>query len=264
MNLNHLPAWLIGVVLALIFPLAIEAGYRLHGLVAKGEPGRAEETGAGHIVSAALGLMGLLIAFTFAMAADRYETRRHLVMQEANAISTAWQVQRMVAEPERSQLDALMKPYVRYRLAYVAAGTDEARLEANAADARAVRQQIWAQTASALRGKAALTLANTILPATAQMFELAATRREALEETVPAAILWSLIAYSVASAGLLGYGLAASARRHVPGSVALFALVALTVALIVDLDQPRSGGILVSQETMQRIAAEILGTPAPQ
>ena len=115
---------------------------------------------------------------------------------------------------------------------------------------------------SGLRVPAAAVLANTILPATGTMFEVAATRREALEETVPPEILWSLIAYAVASAGLMGYGLATTSRRHVPGSVALFSLVALTIALIIDLDQPRSGTIEVSQEPMHRVAAEILAEPA--
>ena len=257
-NLDDFPAWLTGLVLALVFPMAVEAGYRVHGAFSKAEREEGEETGAGHIVSAALALLGLLIAFTFAMAADRYETRRHLVMQEANALSTVWHMQRQFAEPERGQIDRLMKTYVKYRLAYAQAGTDEARLDANAAQAQVVRQQIWAQTASALRAPAAAAMTNSVLPATATMFELAATRREALEETVPPEILWSLIAYAAASAGVMGYGLATGAKRHLAASVTLFALVALTIALIIDLDQPRSGGIQVSQKPMERVAAEIL------
>ena len=60
-----------------------------HDPVGQESPVQHGEHGAGHIVSAALGLLGLLIAFTFAMAADRYEARRHLVMEEANAIASA-------------------------------------------------------------------------------------------------------------------------------------------------------------------------------
>lgn len=263
MNLDNIPAWLTGVVLALVFPWAIEAGFRLHGALAKGGRKESEETGGGHIVTATLGLLGLLIAFTFAMATDRYETRRHLVMEEANAITTVWETQKLFAEPERGQLDALMKGYLKVRLAYVGAGTDETSLGINAADAQGVRQQIWAHTASALQAPAAAPLANAILPATARMFEIAQTRREALEDTVPQEILWSLIAYATASATLMGYALATAARRHVTGSAALFALVALTITLIIDLDQPRTGGIHVSQKPMERAAAEILGEPAP-
>jgi hypothetical protein len=261
LNLNNTPPWLLGVILAVVLPLAVEVGYRLHTFFAKGEIREREETGAGHIVSAALALLGLLIAFTFAMAADRYETRRQLVMNEANAIALVREVQQLFIEPERSQVDALMKTYVKLRLEFVAAGEDEARLNANSAETRIVQQQIWTHTANALRAPDAGPVTSTVvLPATAQMFAIAATRREALEATVPRAILWALIVYATVSAVLMGYGLATTARRHVPGSVALFLLVALTIALTLDLDQPRIGSIRISQAPMQRVAAEVLGT----
>jgi hypothetical protein len=140
MTLADTPVWLSGLIMALIFPLAVEGGFLLHRRLLQ-RSGEAETgDGAGQIVAAALALLGLLIGFTFAMAADRYETRRQLVVEEANAISTTYLRQQLFDEPARGRLSALTRDYIRARLAFVAAGVDQKRLDA--VDARTARSRI--------------------------------------------------------------------------------------------------------------------------
>jgi hypothetical protein len=261
--LSDVPAWLTGLILAILFPLAVEAGFRLHGMFSRRGPDEDSESGAGYIVSAALALLGLLIAFTFSMSANRFEARRHLVVEEANAISTVWLRQQLLAEPERSRLAGLMRDYVKERRAFVAAGSDRARLDANWASTGALQQRIWTETGAALRAPTAAPLTTAVLQATNDMFDLAASQRAALDAHVPPAILQALILYAAASAGVMGYGLSTGARRHLVASTTLFVLVALTIALIIDLDQPHRGGIRVLQTPLDRTAADILRTPAP-
>lgn len=259
-----MPSWLIGGVLAISFPLIVEAGFRLNAVFAdKGDEGDAS-AGAGHIVSAALGLLGLLIAFTFAMSADRYETRRHLVVEEANAIDVVWLRQQLLEQPERDRLAVLMRQYIKERRAFVAAGSNPKRLGADWARTVALQQKIWDETGVALRTPSAVPFTIVVLEATNNMFDLATSRRAALDAHVPPAILWILIIYGAVTAGVMGYGLAAAGRRHGVASTALFLLVALTIALIVDLDQPRKGLIVVHQAPLDRTASEVMSQPTPR
>jgi hypothetical protein len=214
-------------------------------------------------VSAALGLLGLLIGFTFAMSADRFETRRVLVIQEANAISTTWQRQQLLQGPARDQLAALMRRYLEQRRAFSDAGTDQAKLDADWGRTDALQQEIWRQTRAGLRLPVNAPAANLLIGSTNDMFNLAATRREAMDSQVPIAIVWTLIVFALTSAGIIGYGLAAGGGRHAVASTGLFLLVALAITVILDLEQPRTGSIKVSQAPLDRIASRILGPTAP-
>lgn len=70
-----------------------------------------------YIVSAVLGLLALLMGFTFSLAVDRYETRRALVLEEANAIGTAWLRAQLLEAPHRDRIGGILIAYADNRLA---------------------------------------------------------------------------------------------------------------------------------------------------
>jgi hypothetical protein len=255
---TSIPAGIVGIAMIVAFPLAVEAGYRLHRRLGAGVSRGESPEATGMIVSSSLVLLGLLIGFTFAMSADRFETRRRLVVDEANAISTAWLRQQLFDEPERGRLGLLMRQYVVARQSFAAAGMDTRKLDADDARAAELQTQIWRETAAALRTPAGAPLTVPVLQATNEMFDLAASRRAAWDAQVPRAVVRSLVAYAALTAMIMGYGLAVGGRRYYLASSGLFVLVAVIIALIIDLDQPGSGRILVPQEPLDRIAAQIL------
>src|SRR6185369_11884510 len=75
------------LVLGVAGCLEIGRALGLRGL--KGDPGGAL-SGLGPIEGAIFGLMGLILAFTFSGAAERFDLRKHLIIEEANAIGTAY------------------------------------------------------------------------------------------------------------------------------------------------------------------------------
>ena len=79
---------LIAVVLFALLLLCVEVGFRL-GRRAKASFDEPTKTQIGTIQGAILGLLGLLLGFSFAMAASRFEVRKQLVIDEAYAIGTA-------------------------------------------------------------------------------------------------------------------------------------------------------------------------------
>src|SRR5580704_8585929 len=86
---NIFTFWLLASCLLLVILASLEVGRRIGIHRRKADPEGAS-TGLGAIEGAVFGLMGLLIAFTFSGAASRFDARRQLVGEEANAIGTAY------------------------------------------------------------------------------------------------------------------------------------------------------------------------------
>src|SRR5689334_25327755 len=102
MDLDPLDVFPVGVTALLIAVLlvgACELGYR----VAR-RRGDVEKSDEGHVLSAMLALLGLLVGFTFSIVVSRHEQRRLLVVDEANAIETEYLRTQMMPEPSRSRL----------------------------------------------------------------------------------------------------------------------------------------------------------------
>jgi hypothetical protein len=261
--ISAVPSWAIAIILAVVFVLSVEAGWRLYTVRRRDHDDNGVTVGAGYIVSASLGLLSLLLGFTLAMSLDRFEARRNLVVDEAGAISTAWLRDQLFDQPFREQLDALLRDYVRERRTLASVGMSQTALDAADQRAGALQQRIWQETIAALRAPGASVLITPVLQATNEMFDLPAARRAALDAEVPPPILWTLVLVAVIAAAITGYGLAAGRHRHLVTSSGFFVAAALTITLIIELDQPRGGLIIVPQTPIDRVADTILNAPAP-
>lgn len=215
--MDVLPLWVSGLGLAILLPLSVEVGFRLHARMARrpGHPPEGDGRDWATIVSAALTLLALLMSFTVSMAVDRYERRRQAVNDEANAISTTYLRAQLFAPPARDRLSALTARYARDRRAVTLSGDDLRAVARFSTQTEADQLAIWLATRDALRQPEAGTLTTSLLQSVNQMFDLAATRRSTLEARVPARILFMLIAYAVVTAAMVGYGLGV----HPPASL---------------------------------------------
>ena len=251
------------LLLTVVFVLAVELGYRLHSGAlnrsrGRGEPDSGESgSGSGYVLSAALGLLGLLIAFVFSMANDRFVERRQLVVAEANAISTAVLRYQLMPEPHRSELLASMGDYVKVRLQFYDYGADMERVGQAEAQAEAMQAKIWRQVDAAVRTPEGAPFAMGVMMPTNEMFNLETSRRAALEERVPPRALHVLVIFSIVTAAIMGHGLAHGRRRHLVATSGLFILVAMAISLIVDLDSPRVGSVRVPQGPMENVARKV-------
>ena len=142
--MEAIPVWALFVATALLVVLAIEAGYVL-GRRALRRSKNEKESPVSAIAAGTLALLAFMLAFTFGIVSDRYDARKDLVRQEANAIRTAWQRSDFLPEPDRSQAVALLKEYVDHRLAAVqpAALHDPALLADQVAQSIRIQNQLW-------------------------------------------------------------------------------------------------------------------------
>ena len=118
--LDVLPLWGLFLVIVVLVLAAIEGGYRL-GSYRHRRSDREKDAPVGAMVGATLGLLAFMLAFTFGMAASRFDTRKQLVLDEANAIGTTYLRAAMLPE-RRDEIRALLRSYVDARLEAVRSG----------------------------------------------------------------------------------------------------------------------------------------------
>jgi hypothetical protein len=213
-------------VLFLAMLASAEIGRRI-GITRREQETERERVGLIAIEGAIFGLIGLLIAFTFSGAASRFEARRVLVVQEANAIRPA------LREKFRAYTDA--------RRAVVHSLPDQDASSAHATRAALLQKEIWEDAMTAL-SQASPQASLLLLPALNEMFDLAESRSIAVKTHTPAIIVVLLAVMAILSAMLVGYVLAGGKPFSV--TLHLFAFVFVmtaTLYVIIDLDYPRLG-----------------------
>lgn len=268
-----MPLWLATIILTIVLISVTEISYRIRrSALAKAPPEavEGENSGSGVMLSAALGLLALLVGFTFAMASDRFDARRMWVNEEANAIGTAYLRSRLAVGPDAETLPTLWANYAETRYA-IRVGKKSLREQLALLDrANEMQVRIWEATqreVATVRDDVTAELVD----ATNNAFDVAASRLTAAQARIPATVIWGVIVYAAVACAILGYALASDRRRLLMSSV-VTGLMSLSMALIIDLDRPDSGAVEVSQAPMQRAvqsiriwqaADEAKPTPAP-
>jgi len=251
------PLWAIWPVLSAAFLMLIALGYFARRFVQRKE-GQAEPSdGVGLLLSAALALLGLLIAFTFSMASARFDARRQAVLQEANAVGTTYLRFQLPDEPFRRLLSIDLLAYLDARSAFFAAGENPDAVDRADALTGQVETRIWTTLTGWIRARPGHTSNASLLQATNDMFDLAVSDRAAREARVPLTIIRAIVIYSAIAAFLLGQSLAFVKKPHPFASATVFILVALSIALILDLDRAASGTITVSKVPFDRAVVAI-------
>jgi hypothetical protein len=235
---------------------AHEVGYRLARYIFAGKSPFPSE-GLGVVVPVALSMTGLLIAFSFGMAENRYELRRVLLVAEANAISTANYRQQLLASPERDRLAPLKRDYASTRLRIVAR-RDSARETGMAwSHISDLQDKIWQVTGVALQTREGNRISLSLLLATNAMFDASEDHRAAMESKIPPRAIRVLVLLVLGTAGLTGLVLGLHGPRLRLVSSLTFALMALAISLIWDLDTARAGGISNPANSLERVVEQL-------
>ncbi|HYB69992.1 MAG TPA: hypothetical protein VEH80_04955 [Candidatus Bathyarchaeia archaeon] len=208
-----------------------------------------------------LGLLGLLLGFTFTMAVSRYDARKHLVVEEATSISTAVLRGQLLPAPQAEDVAGLFREYVDARLQ--ATERERRDQEPGALRARTIRiqSQLWAQaTAAAEKDPRAVTV-GLFAQALNEMFDNRARWQAALDDHVPESVLFLLAVVALFAVGITGFGFGLRGHRAMLAQLSLWLLITLVVLVIVDLDRPRRGLIRVSQTSLLNLQESLSRNP---
>jgi len=214
-----------------------------------------DTTSLGVLDGAVLGLLGLLIAFTFSSAASRFEARRQLAVQESNDLGTAWLRLELLPEGPRAELQQLFREYVDQRLATHAALPDVDQAAQAWARCGALQTRIWERAQSAAAALPANTASLLLLPALNSMFDTASARRAAFLTHQPPLILAMLIALALGAAALVGHAVARGGRGRWLHTWGFALITSLTCYVILDLEYPSVG--LIRMHLGEQLLTEV-------
>jgi len=244
--LDHVP--ILGVVAGtfLLVLLAVELGFRL-GRRRFNRPEHETEGPVGAMVGATLGLLALLMAFTFSLAASRFDARRMVLLDESNAIGTAYLRADLIPEPHRTAVRDLLREYVDMRLE-AARSLDASRTLTRSAELHTL---IWEHVAAVGRDNPGSITAGLFVQSINDVIDLHAKRAMlALRNRIPSSIWYVLYGIAIMSLGTMGYHAGLAGTRRSPGSLIVCAAFTAVMWLTLDLDRPQQGMFRVSQQPM--------------
>jgi len=203
---------------------------------------------------ATLGLLALMIGFSFSIALNRFDARQSGVADEANAIGTSALYARMLPEPHASEVKGLLHDYVQLRVDLFRAPPSPISLEqmirrSNQLQAELARHAIEVSAIDPHSISAGL-----FMHALNEMFDLQEKRIAAARNRVPGLVFMLLYGIAVVAIGFSGYASALGSRRgRIPVAI-MAVLVSGVIAMVGDIDGSQTGFINVSQQAMHDLA----------
>jgi hypothetical protein len=206
---------------------------------------------------ATLGLLALMIGFTFAMALSRFDARRDAVVSEANAIGTAALRARLLPAPHAAEALKSLREYVQLRVDLAQSGPTPERLKAALARSNEIQEALWRNTMALVAKDTGLVPTGLFIQSLNEMIDEQGKRLEAVHSRVPNVVFLTLYGTSIVAFIFAGYANGLEARRLRLPVYLMGVIVAAVVMLIQDLDRPTTGFIRVSQQPMIDAAASI-------
>lgn len=240
-------------VIALILALAMLASMWLGGAIGRRRHVTANgdsKSQANAVQGSLLGLLALLLGFTFSLSLGRYDERSAAVVLEANAIGTAWLRTDLIGDERREVARTLLREYgaIRLESATVAASDQEERARL-LAEAEEVFGRLWRVAAAEAR-EMGNPVAMSFAASLNDMIDALATRDAAIDRHVPELVLILLFGTFILLGGVVGYSTWISNIRPGVPVYAMMILIVVLVFLIMDLDRPRRGLIAVDQSKL--------------
>jgi hypothetical protein len=261
------PDWAIGCVLLALLWLAAEVGFHL-GVRARAQQG-GNSLNIDLVHGAMLGLLSLLLAFTYSFVADRHKVRQALIVRETNAIGTAFLRSGLLQETPRRELQALLRQYLDSRIL-----TEEVLAEpSKVAEAiqRSARLQaaLWPTASRYIAGRPPTVLDSLVFQALNEIIDVHTERLAAAEYRLPSVILWLLCVLALTGLALTGFANGLRGRRSAYGTGALAVLVMAVILVIIALDSPQDQSFIrLSQTSLiqlrDSLQAETTTTALPQ
>jgi hypothetical protein len=224
--------------------LLVEFGRRM-GIRRMAKDPEGARAGIGAVEGAVFGLLGLLIAFTFSGAAIRFDSRRQLIVEETNAIGTAYLRIDLLPPDEQPALRESFRRYVDSRLAVYSKLPDLEAAKAEYAHSAVLLNEIWPRAVAACHAGASPQAMMLFLTALNQMIDLMTTQTMAHQTHPPEIIFIMLALLALVGSLLAGYGMAGGKTHSWIHIFGFAAVMAVTVFVILDIEYPRLGLIRI-------------------
>jgi len=222
--------------------LLVDIGYRVGSRRMRFRPHR--KISDPTILASVFGFMALLIAFTFYGAGERFDIRRNLIVQEANAIGTAYLRLDLLPPETQPELREDFRDYLRSRLAVYEQIADAEAMQNALGRSSTVQLKIWKGATEAAKNTGPAEKA-LLLASLNEMIDITTTRTVALITHPPLAVYIMLAIAVITSSILAGYAMATSQVRDWVATVTFSLILGSALYVILDYEFPRIGFIRI-------------------
>ncbi len=242
-----LPIWILFALTVLGALLAVEIGFRFGRYQQQSAEGQ-QEAAVGGMVAATLGLLAFMLAFTFGMAGSRFEERKHLVLDEANAIGTTYLRTELLPRPHGEVIRGLLREYVDVR---VAAVRQPEKIASAIARSEEVHSLLWAHAVSLGQEHPHSITVGLFIQSLNEVIDLHGKRVTAgLRNRIPGVIWIALYLLAILAMAAIGYHSGMTRSRRSAVVILLTLAFSVVIHLTVDLDRGGQGVIRVSQQAL--------------
>jgi hypothetical protein len=249
--LEQIPLGGVFFVTAAIVLLSIWVGTFL-GHRKRLKPDHGAEASLNPIITATLGLLAFMLVFTFGIAAQSFQARRQLLLDEVNAIGTTYLRAGLLPEPQQGQIRKLLCEYVdiRVNLAKENARGQAIDFEKLISHAEALQDQMWSHAAAAALAERNSMTNALFITALNQMIDLQTSRLTVLTYRIPPVIWYSLYFITILATATVGYQIGLSGKKASKVGIVLALTFSAVVFLVADLDRSTEGNLRVNQKPM--------------
>ena len=254
--LGNLPFSVIFAFTLVFVFLSILGGIRLGAIMKQPEEG---EASIGSIVGASLGLLAFLLAFTFNMTANRYDQRKQLLMDDVNAIATAYRRAGMLPQSSAAETRALLREYLDLR---VRVAQEPDSLIDMLARSREIQNQLWSEVEKIIAQERISISHSLYIQALNQMFDTHAKRVTlGLQYRIPDAIWLGLYLITAMAMVTVGYQSSLSRQHRYPVYLVLAIAFSAVIVMIADLDRATGGSVRLSHQPLVELQQKISAMP---
>jgi hypothetical protein len=244
--LDVLPLWALFLVLFLVNLLLDECGFRVGRLRAK-QTQKESDAAIGTIVASELGLLAFMLAFSFGIAATRFDLRRTTLLNEANAIGTTYLRAEMLPTANGEPIRKLLRDYVDVRL-QARNGLSITQVLHRSEE---IQRQLWAQAVAVAEHDPRSLPTELFVQSLNEVIDLHAMRVMAsLRNRMPLPVWIVLFGVGFLSFLTMGYQAGVTRATRSPATIVMALTFVAVIWLVADLDRPGEGFLHVSQEPM--------------
>ena len=235
--LNQTDAWIIALLLFISMLISVFVGKQIGNYIQKKNPTEKKlpET------SGLIALLFFLLAFTFGMSGDRYDSRRKIVVEEANDIGTALLRSDLYPDSTRTLFRKDFREYIETRISFYQAGANVEEILKADSLSQIISSKLWKRACSLAKDPSNLAATQQMIPALNTMIDVTTSRLAGERAKVPQSILIMLFFLALISAFYSGYSEGRKGRIDWLVQIGFCLLVSLVVLFTLDLDRPRRG-----------------------
>jgi hypothetical protein len=249
--------WLLPIVMLIVLSLTIELPYRYVRPILG-----AVERNVDAFTSVQAGLLTLasfVLGLSFAQASARYDTRRELVVKEANAIGTTWLRADQLEAAQSRAFRKVLTDYTAARLKAYQTPRDPELYKRTIAQSDRDQSSMWQLASSALHERSTDLGLSLLMESLNDTIDVSAEQLQALTSHVPTAVV--VLTLVLVTLGALSLGLRFALDKSRPAALSAVYVVACVVVInmMVDYDRPQTGFVTISLnplkaqlQTMQR------------